>query len=319
MMFGQGWQNFFERLIDVPSGKLPNRLRKLKSPPDMRDPGKIAEALFQPWRRADDVDGFRWDPEEDQRYALRFGDPSRAGAAATVLGANRLAPIGFLSFPALPAERQMQAVGALRDGGEWCFAWPIWTSPLSRSGIEALLAHPMLRVDDRGELRRLGVVEIYRARRIANGKFMNVTRARPVESKRRVVDRRPTGTDQAGASHYDDSALAGSVLSISGAKGRDMRRHSSDCARVRPYRRFIAACARLKTTRLTPTPLTNGRLCLLETRSTTIPVPQRCQILEKVYYNYEPDLTSFEKASTCSSATPASRPRTRTLTCNATP
>src|SRR5690606_18996728 len=49
MMFGQGHQNFLDRLVAVPRGDLPNRFKKKKSPPDMADPAKIAEALFQPW------------------------------------------------------------------------------------------------------------------------------------------------------------------------------------------------------------------------------------------------------------------------------
>jgi hypothetical protein len=180
MMFGQGHQNFLERLIDVPRGQLPNRLRKHKSPPDMTDPGKVEEALFLPWRREDDADGFRWDPEDDQRYALRYGKPSLAGAAPTVVGANRLAAVGFLSFSTTPGERQMGTVGAMRENGEWFFVWPIWLQPLSRSCIEALLNHPALLDGDLRTLRPLGVAEIYRARRIANGKFLSVARGRPV-------------------------------------------------------------------------------------------------------------------------------------------
>jgi hypothetical protein len=179
MMFGQGHQNFLERLVAVPRGDLPSRLRKLKSPPNMRDPAKIAEALFVRWTRKDDADGFRWDPEEDQRYATRFSDPSSEGAAPTVHGANRLAAIGFLSCPTAPGERRMTAVGALRDDEGWGFAWPIWSEPLSRPGIEAFLAHPDLVRGALRSLRVLGVLEVQRARRISNGKFMNVTRARP--------------------------------------------------------------------------------------------------------------------------------------------
>lgn len=180
MMFGQGHQNFLERLVDVPSGNLPNRLRKLKSPPDMTEPGKIAEALFQPWRHDDDADGFRWDPEDDQRYALRYDDPSLAGAAPTVVGANRLAAIGFLSFSTASGVSRMQVVGATRESGGWFFVWPIWLQPLSRPGIEALLTHPALFEGDHRKMRLLGVAEIYRARRVVNGKFMNVSRAWPV-------------------------------------------------------------------------------------------------------------------------------------------
>ncbi|MGH7933119.1 MAG: type I-G CRISPR-associated protein, Cas3-extension family [Candidatus Binataceae bacterium] len=181
MMFGQGHQNFLDRLIDVPSGALPNRLRKLKSPPDLADPAKIAQTLFQPWRHEDDADGFRWDPEDDQRYALRYDDPSLSGAAPTVVGANRLAAIGFLSFAIAPRAKRMKAVGAIRDDGEWLFVWPIWLPRFSRVGIEALLAHSDLLSGERSRLQLLGVAEIFRARRVSNGKFMNVARARPVE------------------------------------------------------------------------------------------------------------------------------------------
>jgi hypothetical protein len=183
MMFGQGHQNFLERLIDIPSGKVPNRLRKLKSPPDMTGPGNIAEALFHPWHRDDDADGFRWDPEDDQRYALRYDDPSLAGAAPTVVGANRLAAIGFLSFCTAPGEYQIKALGTVRDNREWYFVWPIWRSRLSRACVEALLNHPALLDGELNKVRHLGVVEIYRATRVANGKYMNVTRARPVASQ----------------------------------------------------------------------------------------------------------------------------------------
>jgi hypothetical protein len=181
MTFGQGHQNFLERLIDVPSGALPNRLRKLRSPPDLAAPAKIAEALFQAWRREDDADGFRWDPEDDQRYALRYDDPSLAGAAPTVVGANRLAAVGFLSFSTAASERGVQSVGAVREKNEWFFVWPIWLPRLSRVAIEALLAHPNLLKGEGARLQLLGVAEIFRARRVANGKFMNVARARPVE------------------------------------------------------------------------------------------------------------------------------------------
>lgn len=179
MMFGQGHQNFLERLIEVPAGALPHRLSKVKSPPDFANPAKIMEALFQPWRHDDDADGFRWDPEDDQRYALRYGNPSLAGAAPTVVGANRLAAIGFLSFSTVVDAHRMKTVGTVRDDGEWAFIWPIWLARLSRLAIEALLSHPDLLNGDRAKMQLIGVAEIFRARRIPNGKFMNVTRARP--------------------------------------------------------------------------------------------------------------------------------------------
>jgi len=183
MMFGQGHQNFLERLVAVPRGELPNRMSKLKHPPDLASAGTIAKALFEPWERSDNTDGFRWDPEDDQRYALRFGNPSKAGAAATVHGANRLAAVGFLSYPTSPTAARVVARGTARNRRDWYFVWPIWSSPTCLAGVEALLGHPDLVRGKLDRLRPLGVEEIYRARRIANGKFMNVTRAMPMRER----------------------------------------------------------------------------------------------------------------------------------------
>lgn len=179
MMFGQGHQNFLDRLLEVPRGVLPSRHRKLKRPLDFRDPAMIERALFSPWVRNDDADGFRWDPEDDQRYALRFGDPSRDGAALTIHGANRLAAIGFLSFSCVPGQR-LKARASGRDEDGIYFTWPVWTQPLGRRSIESFLSHPHVIGGHLDKLTPLGVVEVYRARRIANGKFMNVSRALPV-------------------------------------------------------------------------------------------------------------------------------------------
>jgi hypothetical protein len=182
MMFGQGHQNFLERLIEVSRG----------TGTAMDGSEKLTEALFRPWTRTDETAAFRWDPEEDQRYALRFGNPSKAGAAPTVHGANRLATIGMLSFPCFPVRRtaRPQAPGTSfdRDANEVSFVWPVWTFPSTLAAIERLLSHPDLipRTDERpngarlAALAQLGVVSVYRARRIANGKYMNITRATPI-------------------------------------------------------------------------------------------------------------------------------------------
>ena len=184
MMFGQGHQNFLDRLVAVARGDLPNRMKKRKPLPNFRDPLKVREALFAPWRRDDDADAFRWDPGEDQRYALRYDDPSAAGAAPTVHGANRLAAIGFLSFACAPARDRVRAPGTARERGEVWFVWPVWTEPHALRGVEALLSHPDVLAGERERVRVIGVIEIMRARRVANGKFMNVTRARPVSGAR---------------------------------------------------------------------------------------------------------------------------------------
>jgi len=184
MMFGQGHQHFFDRLLAVPRGELPSKLQRRKRPPDLRDPQRIFDALFEPWRRIDrDTDSFRWDPEEDQRYALQFDNPSGTGAAPTVPGANRLAALGFLSFPCFARQRNMKTVATLRSRQRRTFLWPVWTLALTIAGVERLFAHPDLERGRFAALETIGVVEIYAAQRIANGKFMNVTRAMPIAER----------------------------------------------------------------------------------------------------------------------------------------
>jgi hypothetical protein len=179
MMFGQGHQHFLDRLLSVPKGDLPTKLKKQKKPPNLRDPKWIEQALFRPWVRADPTDGFRWDPEDDQRYALRATNPSGDGAAPTVHGANQLATVGLLSFTSFPSSRRSQVRGAVRSRTGVNFVWPIWSEPLDRRAIEHLLGHGDVLAGRLGKVRALGIMEIFRARRVANGKFMNVARARP--------------------------------------------------------------------------------------------------------------------------------------------
>jgi hypothetical protein len=179
LMFGQGHQNFLDRLRSVPRGELPSALRKLKPPPDLNDPRKIAEALFAPWRRTDPTDAFRWDPSELQPYALRFDDPSSAGAAPTVHGANRLAALGLLSFACAPAADRARCPGTRGAGESLEYVWPLWSEPQALHGVEALLSHPDILKGDVAAVRALGVFEIMTARRFASGKFMNVAWGRP--------------------------------------------------------------------------------------------------------------------------------------------
>ena len=142
----------------------------------------LREALFAPWRRPDATSSFRWDPNEDVRYALRARDPTDAATKETTQhGANRLASVGLSVLTVVPRLRSGEVRLAIPGGGAreayggFAFGWPIWRHPMSLAGIRALLAHPHL---DRPEVRSaLGVVEHRWARRISPGRFMNFTRA----------------------------------------------------------------------------------------------------------------------------------------------
>ena len=180
LLFGQGHQHFLQRLAAVPGQPTPPPRGHGKKAIQITDAECLAEALFSTWARRDPTFSFRWDPAEDVRYALMFGDPSYAGNKdGTQHGANRLAAVGLSTLTATP----MQRGGAVRlgvPGGEWKrgfgLAWPIWRDPIGLSAIQGLLLHPDLRRP--AALERLGVDHVREARRISVGKFMNFTVAR---------------------------------------------------------------------------------------------------------------------------------------------
>jgi hypothetical protein len=182
-LFGQGHQHFLSRLRDVPMGQVPLRLAKSRKSLDLNAPHFIAETLFAPWTRTDLTDGFRWDPIEDRRYALRASDPS-TDQAGTQHGANRLAALGLGVIPGTVVRRR-EGMRFLNAGTRYssdngiAFTWPIWMAPARLSGILALLLHPGLAEEKLKleHLASLGIQHAFRARRISVGKFYNVTRA----------------------------------------------------------------------------------------------------------------------------------------------
>jgi hypothetical protein len=173
LLSGQGHQHFLDRLVAVPRLAAP-RIQGRSRAPQPTAPAKLTEALFADWTRPDATHGFRWDPADDQRYALRFGDPSEAGAANTVHGANRLAAIGLLSFPCVAGVKSLAAAGSGHSEGERVYFWPIWNTALTLAAIELLLVQDLL-VLDLHERRARGIAAMMRAQRISNGKFKNVT------------------------------------------------------------------------------------------------------------------------------------------------
>ncbi len=150
----------------------------------------VCATLFDAWRYEDDGFSLRWDPVEDQRYALRWGDPSQASSKKKGLlgmkGANALAIEGLAMLPVQPQARGVDttAIAKLGKLGKLAefFTWPIWDAPLGADVLRSLLVAPELRheVPDRKRLRARGIVEVYRCERIASSKYYkNFSPARP--------------------------------------------------------------------------------------------------------------------------------------------
>jgi hypothetical protein len=180
LLFGQGHQHFLDRLAKIPAEAAPPPRGKGKAAVTLSATECLAEALFAPWHREDPTFSFRWDPEEDVRYALMAGDPTDSTyKGGTQHGANRLAAVGLAALTLIPETRGGQIRPSVPGGssgpGGFSFAWPIWNEPATLSAIRTLLGHPDLR---KSGLIYLGVDHVLIANRISVGKFMNFTRAR---------------------------------------------------------------------------------------------------------------------------------------------
>jgi len=182
LLFGQGHQHFLDRLCNVALAFAPPPRGKGRMAVNPSAAECLAEALFEPWHRTDPTFSFRWDPEEDVRYALMAGDPTdQVYRAGTQHGANRLAAVGLSAITLVPESRagriRPTILGGTQNTDGFSFAWPIWREPATLSAIRALLGHPdLLEIDG---LSHLGVEYVMVAQRISVGKFMNFARARP--------------------------------------------------------------------------------------------------------------------------------------------
>ena len=180
LLFGQGHQHFLERFAAVPAEAAPPARGRGKKAVSISGAECIAEALFEPWHRSDPTFSFRWDPEEDVRYALMAGDPTDvAYKGGTQHGANRLAAIGLAALTLVPETRagrvRPNVLGGFFDSDGFSFQWPVWRDPATLTAIRGLLGHPDL--FESGALAYLGVEYTLTTRRISVGKFMNFTRA----------------------------------------------------------------------------------------------------------------------------------------------
>lgn len=145
-------------------------------------------ALLDSWRYEDDAFSLRWDPVEDQRYALRWYDPSQQAnkkhSLRTMRGANALALEGLALLPVQPQLYGVATTNFSRlEQRRVFFTWPIWDVAVTLDVVRSVLTIPELaaRLPDRETLRAIGIAEIYRSERIApNQYYKNFTPARPV-------------------------------------------------------------------------------------------------------------------------------------------
>jgi len=146
----------------------------------------IEHALFGSWDYQDSGFSLRWDPVEDQRYALRWRDPSKARASddlSTMLGANSLAIEALQWFPTVAVGVRARTSGFHRLGPrENFFVWPIWMTMIGMESVRSILTLRGLGEEPlpREQLDAMGIVEVYRSQRIQqNQYYSNFAPARP--------------------------------------------------------------------------------------------------------------------------------------------
>jgi len=138
----------------------------------------LRRTLFEPWDYLDSgFSSLRWDPVEDQRYALRWRDPSKSGrddGPGGMLGANSLAIEALCCLPTMPVGQSAETTGFQhRKGLGTFFTWPIWNVAVSLDTVRSLLSLPALGSLDvhRQALERMGIVEVFRSQRIQQNQY----------------------------------------------------------------------------------------------------------------------------------------------------
>ena len=151
------------------------------------DHRKIERALFQAWDYRDGGYSLRWDPIEDQPYALRWKDPSKSTPAdgpGTMLAANCLAFESLRCFPTVAIGRQAHTTGFHRhERRAFRFVWPIWTAMVGIETLRSLVALRDLHESPlpRPALLAKGIEEVYCARRVQpNQYYSNFAPAQPL-------------------------------------------------------------------------------------------------------------------------------------------
>lgn len=162
---------------------LPSYARAIRNATDY---AALERTLFIPWDYQDDGFSLRWDPMEDQRYALRWRNPSKSNlkdGPGTMIAANSLAVEALQWYPTMFQDNRLATTGFHRNlNKEVWFTWPIWDRPISLDVVRSLIALPDLHGAEppRSQLTKRGVVEIYRSQRIQPSKYYNnFTSARP--------------------------------------------------------------------------------------------------------------------------------------------
>lgn len=132
---------------------------------------ELLRTLFSCWDYIDNGYSLRWDPIEDQSYALRADDPSKAqdkNAPRIMNGANALALEGMKFFPVFCVGRKAHTTGfGMEEKRNW-FSWPIWDGRLNLDVIRSLVSFASLQGSKPNNMERqrwqsMSIVMVFRS------------------------------------------------------------------------------------------------------------------------------------------------------------
>lgn len=156
------------------------------------DLDSVKSALFEQWDYRGTGRSLRWDPVEDQRYALRWSNPSKPSeyeSRGTMTAANDLAVEAWRLLPTLGLGRKSGTVGFQTINKRQYFIWPIWMPLIEMNTLRSLLSLPALKQQQnaqserrhRDELVQMGVEEVYCSQCVKqNQYYQNFLPAHPV-------------------------------------------------------------------------------------------------------------------------------------------
>ena len=150
------------------------------------DRSALEQTLFENWHYGDEDYGLRWDPIENQPYALRWRDPSRSTAAhgpRTMRAANCLAFEALRCLPCMAVGTKAHTTGFREVEERWAFVWPTWTPCVNVDIVRSLLSLGELHKMPlpRTVLEARGIQEVYGATVFrSNQYYSNFASAEPV-------------------------------------------------------------------------------------------------------------------------------------------
>lgn len=99
----------------------------------------------------------------------------------SVVGANALAFEAIPLPPCFAAGRRLATTGLRSVDGRTYLTWPLWRDPFGLDTVRSLLAQPGCRTDGppRAEESVAWAGPTFKAERVANGDYSNISPARP--------------------------------------------------------------------------------------------------------------------------------------------